>query len=307
MDFDQLFALRTFYEEEFEDETDIIKNIKISLIDNGMSNSDANKLLKEFYDSFGIPLKAEDLEEIKTMEQITTDLFQQMFRNLNQPNQNNNQPSENNQPGENNNQTGENNNQPSENNQTSENNSPNQNNVLNNLIRQILNPSTNNQTMNYVQSRHLQDSFGPCGNPNCPIHNNPNNNQEDEDVDDDDEENNNQNEINEQPLNSSIIFNTLMMNFAGNLLSELVNIPVQENVVCTLDETEKNKLEKVILENNLDKCCSVCMDELEKDNEVINLPCGHTFHSHCIEEWLSKYNYNCPVCKKEVGKPKYNI
>ena len=97
------------------------------------------------------------------------------------------------------------------------------------------------------------------------------------------------------------------MTIANELYSELINVPNQENVICTLNEEEKNKLNKVILENNLDKCCSVCMDELVKDNEVIILPCEHIFHTNCIEEWLSKYNYNCPVCKKEVGKPKYNI
>lgn len=49
------------------------------------------------------------------------------------------------------------------------------------------------------------------------------------------------------------------------------------------------------------------MDELVKDEDATYLECSHVFHSKCIDEWLSKYNYKCPVCKKEAGKPKYNI
>jgi len=278
MDFDQLFALRTYYEEEYDDETYIIKAIKSNMIDNGMSNTDANKLLKEFYDSFGIPLNADDLEDVKSAQQIQNELLTELFSNSN----------------------------------TELINSP-SNNILNTLIRNIINPAT----MNYVENRNLEDNINQ---------NQEEINQNQEEINQNQEEiNQNQEEINQIippniPFitnfsneftvfdnNSSITYNRIMMNIANELYSELINVPNQENVICTLDEEEKNKLNKVILENNLDKCCSVCMDDLVKDNEVIILPCEHIFHTNCIEEWLSKYNYNCPVCKKEVGKPKYNI
>jgi hypothetical protein len=241
------------------------------MIDNGMSNTDANKLLKEFYDSFGISLNADDLEDVKSAQQIQNELLTELFSNSN----------------------------------TELINTP-SNNILNTLIRNIINPAT----MNYVENRNLEDNI----------------NQNQEEINQNQEEiNQNQEEINQIippniPFitnfsneftvfdnNSSITYNRIMMTIANELYSELINVPNQENVICTLNEEEKNKLNKVILENNLDKCCSVCMDDLVKDNEVIILPCEHIFHTNCIEEWLSKYNYNCPVCKKEVGKPKYNI
>jgi hypothetical protein len=278
MDFDQLFALRTYYEEEYDDETDIIKAIKSNMIDNGMSNTDANKLLKEFYDSFGIPLNADDLEDVKSAQQIQNELLTELFGNSNTELINTQS-----------------------------------NNILNTLIRNIINPAT----MNYVENRNLEDNINQ---------NQEEINQNQEEINENQEEiNQNQEEINQNistniPFinngsnvftvfdnNSSITYNRIMMTIANELYSELINVPNQENVICTLNEEEKNKLNKVILENNLDKCCSVCMDDLVKDNEVIILPCNHIFHTNCIEEWLSKYNYNCPVCKKEVGKPKYNI
>jgi hypothetical protein len=91
-----------------------------------------------------------------------------------------------------------------------------------------------------------------------------------------------------------------------NLLSDILPIN-NEDVVCTLDDEDKNKLLRVKLDNNLDNKCNVCMDDMNKDEEIIILPCKHTYHSNCIDEWLNNYNYKCPICKVEVGKPKYNI
>jgi hypothetical protein len=53
----------------------------------------------------------------------------------------------------------------------------------------------------------------------------------------------------------------------------------------------KNKLEYPI--------CSVCISDVQKDDETILLPCGHMYHSKCIMEWL-KENNTCPVCRFEI-------
>lgn len=38
-------------------------------------------------------------------------------------------------------------------------------------------------------------------------------------------------------------------------------------------------------------------DEYETEDEVGKLNCGHSFHVHCVKQWLSRKNA-CPVCKK---------
>lgn len=38
-------------------------------------------------------------------------------------------------------------------------------------------------------------------------------------------------------------------------------------------------------------------DEYESEDEVGKLNCGHSFHVHCVKQWLSRKNA-CPVCKK---------
>ena len=45
--------------------------------------------------------------------------------------------------------------------------------------------------------------------------------------------------------------------------------------------------------------CSVCLAELETDDEVTMLMCKHTFHKACISEWLVRKGLAapCPLCK----------
>jgi len=45
--------------------------------------------------------------------------------------------------------------------------------------------------------------------------------------------------------------------------------------------------------------CSVCLEEYAEGDRVRTLPCGHQFHSRCVDRWLQN-NRACPICKKEV-------
>lgn len=48
------------------------------------------------------------------------------------------------------------------------------------------------------------------------------------------------------------------------------------------------------LPEELQVCC-VCLDEVNVGDKVRSLPCLHTFHSACAEEWLAKKKV-CPLC-----------
>ncbi|MCL7049295.1 hypothetical protein MKW94_002826 [Papaver nudicaule] len=47
-------------------------------------------------------------------------------------------------------------------------------------------------------------------------------------------------------------------------------------------------------------CCLICMDGvISGEDEVINLPCSHIFHSDCLVTWLDVDN-SCPLCRCPV-------
>ena len=80
-----------------------------------------------------------------------------------------------------------------------------------------------------------------------------------------------------------------------------------EDVRCTLDNDEITKLDIFDVTTDICTPCSVCIDNICKDEKMITLPCEHIFHADCILQWLKEYNYKCPNCKHPVGKAKYNI
>lgn len=47
---------------------------------------------------------------------------------------------------------------------------------------------------------------------------------------------------------------------------------------------------------DLDDSCSVCLDELRGEQELIKMPCDHIFHKECIIRWLENAK-SCPLCR----------
>ncbi|CAD7956888.1 unnamed protein product [Amoebophrya sp. A25] len=47
--------------------------------------------------------------------------------------------------------------------------------------------------------------------------------------------------------------------------------------------------------------CMVCLCEFEDQEEARRLPCRHTFHAGCIDEWLRR-SCECPICKHNVDR-----
>jgi hypothetical protein len=69
------------------------------------------------------------------------------------------------------------------------------------------------------------------------------------------------------------------------------------NKFPTFTYTEQHKLKLEKLEQEIS--CSICLCDYEDGEEVRLLPCGHTFHSPCIDAWL-QINSICPLCKVNV-------
>ena len=43
--------------------------------------------------------------------------------------------------------------------------------------------------------------------------------------------------------------------------------------------------------------CAICLNDLNEN--TTRLPCGHGFHTECIEYWFQRSN-ECPQCREEI-------
>jgi hypothetical protein len=55
---------------------------------------------------------------------------------------------------------------------------------------------------------------------------------------------------------------------------------------------EHKPINKEIIENG----CFMCMEKIEKSNEILFLKCKHAFHKPCYVEWLKFSTYDSPIC-----------
>lgn len=58
-------------------------------------------------------------------------------------------------------------------------------------------------------------------------------------------------------------------------------------------------IERCFLETSTE--CYICLDKLLPGSRVRRLKCKHMFCIDCIDNWLSEYNNQCPVCKTTLN------
>ena len=70
-------------------------------------------------------------------------------------------------------------------------------------------------------------------------------------------------------------------------------------------KSEIKKLNKYILtEDKLndfggENTCSVCKEDFNIGNKMMDLPCNHYFHEECLMPWLNQHD-SCPICRYEL-------
>lgn len=261
--FSELFAYRILLQDSYENESDIIREIKNYLIEIGISLNNIPQIIHEFYKTYGF--------------EISLDVVNQACINP----------------------------------------------IVNNIFSFTL--SSDDEIIN-VYNPFL-------------IHNQVQEELSNEESDDEQQENINMSgpnlqqmasdllNINNSSLNQQMAQNMFQyINFVnGNLQNNWINNPVNndslvnvinslvnngssfQNVVVSMDDKEVDKLESYKLDSNLESNCSICMGQMEKEEQVTKLVCTHIFHTDCIQPYLKEYNYKCPICRTELGKVKYSL
>ena len=62
---------------------------------------------------------------------------------------------------------------------------------------------------------------------------------------------------------------------------------------------EKNLLLPINIEDIKENECSICLEEYNRDKDIIKLKCNHEYHKECIKAWFD-INKNCPQCRKNI-------
>ena len=280
IDYDSLFAMRVAFQDVHNDESEIIKELKTELRISGMPEEEISDYLVGFYSSYGINIDKELIESIDNQNNQSEDEEEESGDDL---------PSL-----ENDNDTSG-------------------NIIINSSLFTFINPNlsslpplpnifsnlppgvTTNLTDNTSSSNSTPsvNTFTPSNSIfRSRLYGIPENNT-----------------INNPPTQNISNFLSQATNLINVLNSISNNIAPQnmEDVAVTLDKKDLEKIETKVLSEKLETTCSVCMCDMDKDEEVSILPCKHVFHTDRINEWLVKYNYKCPICRKECGKSNYEI
>jgi hypothetical protein len=119
----------------------------------------------------------------------------------------------------------------------------------------------------------------------------------------------------------NIFCNRLINNSARNITNHLQNLVINVNGINVIN-TSPNTLtfeaiEKIAparcagLHNNAidaekdvefshPENCAVCMEKYDDTQLTRILPCKHSFHASCVDEWLMKSSAICPLCRKDI-------
>ena len=56
-----------------------------------------------------------------------------------------------------------------------------------------------------------------------------------------------------------------------------------------------------------EKECLICLGGFGPGDQIRVLPCMHTFHKSCVDEWLGLGHNDCPLCKQVVDDPSLKV
>jgi hypothetical protein len=256
--YNYLFALRISLQDLYTNEVDIIRDLKLYLVDTEFRDN-INMIIFNFYNYFDINVSLDTIEQVQPSQVLLfNNIINMLANSINNINNDIN------------------------------NDNINNDNINDNINNDINNDNINNDNINNdnINNDNNNDNI-----------NNDINNINNSDSDDNIEDNN------ENPFTIlNLVFNLLNHNNNNNN-----NNNTFEDVVVTTKEEDINKLKKIVLETNLDINCSICLDNLNDGDIIIELSCLHKFHSICIETYLSRYNHKCPICRTEIGNSHYNL
>jgi len=99
---------------------------------------------------------------------------------------------------------------------------------------------------------------------------------------------------------SDIIMNSPHANQMDN-----VKLTVKPEIIEGITRKKFKEYESNIKEINTK--CTVCQASFEGEDDTRILNCNHVYHTDCIDNWLTNYNYLCPCCREPAAEHFANL
>ena len=115
----------------------------------------------------------------------------------------------------------------------------------------------------------------------------------------DNKNNYHENENFEDDLDEEIEENSMNEDLDGDFDDyddDVINNGIEDSIIDTLPKSRIKDINK--LTEDKKKCC-ICLENFKINDETINLPCIHIFHSDCIKKWMKRQDI-CPICKNKI-------
>ena len=106
-------------------------------------------------------------------------------------------------------------------------------------------------------------------------------------------EQNNTNVNNEDPVFLFIGVSTLFCFYLCSIFFDIIIKKYKDYKI------EKNLLLPINIEDIKENKCSICLEEYNRDKDIIKLKCNHEYHKECIKMWLN-INKICPQCRGDI-------
>jgi len=71
------------------------------------------------------------------------------------------------------------------------------------------------------------------------------------------------------------------------------------------DKRDKRNLEIANRNLEIDKECAICLAEVQLNDPITSLPCGHRFHTECIMRSLQSGIATCALCRSVIPNNAY--
>ena len=81
-----------------------------------------------------------------------------------------------------------------------------------------------------------------------------------------------------------------------------MQIDLRSQVPLGEDNTRKLPTRKYRSGEEKIERCAICVEDFVDGDILRVVPCGHSFHKECIDEWLINHSNVCPLCKFEVPR-----